>query len=141
MLGVEPPLLRGPRHWRVAAVVLVALIVVLGVIPTHETLHAVVGGGEDTAANSAHFIEYAALAFVLAVALEGWRPSRRGLALAGLASIALGIGIELVQLALPYRSAQLSDGLLDVAGTLVGLALVSWAARMRAKRSPRSHPV
>ena len=37
------PLLRGPRHWRLAAVVVVALIVVLGVIPTHATLHAVVG--------------------------------------------------------------------------------------------------
>lgn len=135
------PLLRGPWHWRLAAVVVVVLIVVLGVVPTHATLHAMVGGGEDDAANAAHFVEYAVLAFVLPLALEGWRPSRRTLVLAGLASIALGIGIELVQLGLPYRSAQVSDALLDVAGTLVGLALVSWIARVRAKRSPRSHPV
>lgn len=135
------PLLRGPRPWRLAAITLVVLIVVLGVIPTHATLHAVVGGAENTAANSAHFVEYAVLAFVLPLALEGWLPSRRTLVLAGLASIALGIGIELVQLAVPYRSAQVSDALLDVAGTLVGLALVSWIARVRARRSPRSHPV
>lgn len=135
------PLLRGPRRWRLAAVTLVVLIVVLGVIPTHATLHAVAGGGEDAAANTAHFVEYAVLAFVLPLALEGWRPSRRCLAVAGAACVALGIGIELVQLALPYRSAQISDALLDVAGTALGLALVSLIARVRAKRSPRSHPV
>jgi VanZ family protein len=127
--------MHGPRPWRLAALVAVAVIIVFGVIPTHEALQATVGRDENAATVAGHFLEYAILAVILAPALAGWRFTPRTLMVAGAACVALGVGIELVQLALPYRSAQVSDALVDVAGTVTGLALVSWVAWARARPS------
>ncbi len=128
-------LFRGPREWRLAALLIAAVIVVFGLIPTHEALQALAGERESAATVAGPVLEYAALAFVLPLALRGWGATARTMLLAGLLCIVLGIGIELVQLALPYRSAQLSDAIVDVLGTAVGLGLVSLAGSARARRS------
>ena len=112
------------------------MIVVFGVIPTHEALAATAGSNESLAASLGHFVEYAILAFVLAVAFGGWRVEVRSLALAALVAVALGWMIEVVQLPLPYRDFQVSDGIVDVAGVAAGLALFSVAALWRGARRP-----
>jgi VanZ family protein len=129
--------MRGSRGWRVAAIVLAATIVVLGVVPTQSTIHTVSGGRDDLATSAGHFAAYVVLAFVLAVALDDWRISRR--ALLGAAALAIGLGgaIELVQAPLPYRDCQLADALLDAAGATLGLAAFSVAARARRPRARR----
>lgn len=126
---------RDPRPWRIAVVIAVAVIVVFGVVPTHATLQAVAGEGEDAATVAGHFLEYLVLGFVLPLALSSGPPRLRVILVAGLLCLGLGVAIELAQLALPYRSAQLSDALVDAAGAALGLVLVSWAARSGARRS------
>jgi VanZ family protein len=80
-----------------------------------------------------HFGAYVVLAFVLAVALDDWRLSRRAVLGAAVLAIFLGVVIELVQAPLPYRDCQLADALIDAAGAALGLVVFSAAARARAR--------
>ncbi len=128
--------MRGPRGWRVLAASWALVIVVLGVVPTHETLEATVGARENLVASLGHFIGYAALAFALAVAFGGWRIAARALALAGAVAVALGWAMEVVQIPLPYREFQASDGLVDMAGVAAGLLLLSVVAPLVGERRP-----
>lgn len=125
--------MRGPRAWRIAAVAWTAIVVAFGVLPTQGMVHAIAEGRDSLLTSAGHFVEYAILAFVLAVALDAWRVGQRALVGAGLAA-GLGALIELVQAALPYRDCQLSDALINVAGAGAGLAVFSLAARSRARR-------
>ncbi|MCX6374257.1 MAG: VanZ family protein [Actinobacteria bacterium] len=118
-----------------AAVAWAAAIVVFGVLPTQGTVHAVSRGWDDLATVAGHFAAYALLAFVLAVALDDWRLSRRALLGAAALAVGLGAAIELVQAPLPYRDCQLGDALVDAAGAALGLAVLSVAVRARARRS------
>jgi len=130
--------MRGPRRWRVAAVVWAAAIVVFGVLPTQGAVHVIAEGHDDLLASAGHFASYALLAFVLAVALDDWRLSRRAVLGAAARAVSLGVAIELVQAPLPYRDCQLGDALVDVAGAALGLAVFSAVARARGRR-PRWH--
>jgi VanZ family protein len=124
----------GPRAWRVAAIAWTVVVVVFGVLPTHGTVHAVAGGHDNALASLAHFGEYAILACVTAVALGGWPLPRRALLWAGVYAVGLGALIELVQVPLPYRDGQLSDVMVNAAGAVLGVALVSLAGRPRVRR-------
>ena len=128
-------MMRGPRAWRAAAAVLVTVIVVAGLLPTHEALSAVVGEAERAATIAGHFAQYTLLGFVLPVAQRGWRPGWRVVLTAGLAAVGLGLAVEAVQLALPYRSAEAGDAVVNSAGVALGLALVSWTGRVKERRS------
>jgi VanZ family protein len=123
-----------PR-WRVAAAVWAAAIVVSGVVPMGSVVEAI--GPPDPVTTTGHFVAYAVFAFVLVVALDGWRAAPRTLALAFVIALALGAAVEVVQGPIPYRDASFFDLAVDVAGAAVGLAVVSVVARgMRS----RSHP-
>jgi VanZ family protein len=122
------------RGWVLAAAVWALVIVVFGVIPTHEVLSSTVGRHEDLAASLGHFGEYVVFAFLLAVALGGWRISVRPLVLAAAIAVALGWGIEVVQSSLSYRDFQVSDGVVDMAGVATGLAAFSVAVLWREAR-------
>ena len=110
-----------------------AVIVVFGVLPTQGPIHAVAAGRDDQVASAGHFAAYAVLAFVLAVALDDWRPGRRALLGAAALAISLGVAIELVQAPLPYRDCQLADAVIDAAGVALGLVVFSVAARARSR--------
>ena len=126
--------MRGSRGWQVTAVVWVILVIAGAVLPTQGAVHAVAGGHDNVLTTLAHVGEYAVLAFVLAVALGGWRVGPRELVWAGCLAVGLGVAMELVQGFLPYRDSQLSDALADVAGAALGLMAVSAAARVRVRR-------
>ena len=128
--------MRGSRGWRVAAVAWAAAIVVFGVLPTQGVVHAVAEGrgGDELLTSAGHFAAYVILAFVLAVALDDWRLSRRAVVGAAALAVSLGVAIELVQAPLPYRDCQLRDALVNAAGAALGLAVFSVAARARARR-------
>lgn len=128
--------MRGPRLWQVVAAAWALVIVLTGVVPTHEALEATVGSREDLVASLGHFGEYAVLAFALAAAFGGWRVEARALALAGGVSIALGWAMEVVQLSLPYRDFQVTDGLVDTAGAVAGLLVFSVVALSVGERRP-----
>ena len=116
-------LMRGPVGWRIAAAAVAAVIVVVGAgadAPGARRRSPARARGRRP--SPGHFVEYAVLGFVLPVALRGWRPGGRVLLAAGLLCVGLGLSIELVQLVLPYRSAQVSDALVDAAGAALGLA-------------------
>jgi VanZ family protein len=125
-----------PR-WRLAAAGWAAVIFASGMAPTASTVAALSDGHDAAVTTAAHFVVYALLGFLLGVALAGWRPGVRevlvGLALAAL----LGGVIELIQGPLPYRDAQLSDFLVDVAGAALGLVAFSAVAKARRSRSRR----
>jgi VanZ family protein len=129
--------MRGSVGWRVAAIVWAALVVVLGVLPTQSTVQAVSGGRDDLTTSAGHFAAYIVLAFMLAVALDDWRISRRALLGAAALAVALGVAIELAQAPLPYRDCQLADALVDAAGAALGLVAFSVAARVRRPRERR----
>jgi VanZ family protein len=120
-------------RWRVAAVVLAVAIVVLGVVPIGGMVEVV--GPPDPITTTGHFVSYAALAFVLAAALSGWRTTSRSLIAALALAVALGAGVELLQGPIPYRDASLLDLAVDAAGAVVGLAVFSAVARGRRSRS------
>jgi VanZ family protein len=84
--------------------------------------------------SAGHFAAYTILAFLLAVALDDWRLSRRAVLGAAALAISLGAAIELVQAPLPYRDCQLGDALVNAAGAALGLALFSVVARARGRR-------
>ena len=126
---------RDVRPWRIAAAAVTAVIVVFGVLPTHETLQAVAGEGEGMATVVGHFLEYLVLGLVLTLALRSEPPRLPVMLVAGLLCVGLGVAIELIQLALPYRSAQMSDVAVNAAGAAVGLLLVSLVGRTGARRS------
>ncbi len=126
--------MNGPRGWRVAAAVWTAGVIVFGVLPTHDAVHAVAAGHDDALTSAAHFAEYAVLAFVVTVALGGWPASRRALLWAGAYAIGLGALLEVVQVPLPYRDGQLSDVVVNAAGAALGLVLVSLGGRLRGWR-------
>ena len=128
--------MRGPHAWKLIAALWTAVIVLFGVIPTHEALAATAGARENLVASLGHYFEYAFLAFALAVAFGGWRVEARALALSAALAIALGWLIEVVQLPLPYRDFQVSDGLVDVAGVVTGLVAFSVVSLWRGTRRP-----
>jgi VanZ family protein len=121
--------------WRVAAAVLAVAIVVLGVVPIGGMVEIV--GPPDPVTTTGHFVSYAALAFVLAVALSGWRTTPRSLIVALALAVVLGAAVELLQGPIPYRDASLLDLAVDAAGAVTGLAVFSVVAR---GRRPRSRP-
>jgi VanZ family protein len=132
--GARQALLRGPRSWRIAAFAWAAIVVVVGVLPTQGTVKAIAEGHDSLLTSAGHFVEYAILAFVVAVALDDWRTSPRALAGAGVMAACLGALIELIQAPLPYRDCQLSDALTNIVGAGAGLIVFSLAAWMRARR-------
>lgn len=67
-------------------------------------------------------VVFAPLGAALALALNG-RPTGRRLLLATLIGAGLSLTIELVQIAIPTRVAQLGDWLLNVAGTIIGASI------------------
>jgi VanZ family protein len=129
--------MQGSRGWRLLAVAWAAAVIISGVLPTQGVVHAVAGGRDDLLASAGHFASYTVLAFLLAVALDDWRVSRRAVVGAATLAVSLGVAIELVQAPLPYRDCQLGDALVNAAGAALGLAAFSVAARARARR-PRS---
>lgn len=120
-------------RWRAAGAVLTVAIVVLGVVPIGGMVEAV--GPPNPVTTTGHFVAYAALAFVLAVALSGWRTTRRTLVVAFVLAVALGAVVELLQGPIPYRDASLVDLAVDAAGAAAGLVVFSAAARGRRSRS------
>jgi VanZ family protein len=127
---------KGARLWRVAALVWTLVIIVFGVVPTRGVVHEVARGHGDLLTSAAHFGEFVLYAFVLAVAIGGWRRDWRALSGAALIAVGLGVAVELVQALLPYRDAQIGDALVDVVGVAVGLLAFSLAAGMRARQRP-----
>jgi VanZ family protein len=125
---------RGPRGWRVAAIAWTAGVIVFGVLPTHDAVHALASGHDDALTSAAHFAEYAVLAFLVAVAFGGWPAAPRALLGAGAYAVGLGALIEVVQVPLPYRDGQVSDVVVNAAGAALGVVLVSLAGRLRARR-------
>ena len=129
--------MRGPRPWRIAAVAWTTVVIVFGVLPTHDAVHAVAAGHDASLTSAAHFTEYAVLAFIAAVAIRGWPLPWRALLWAGVYAIGLGALIEVVQVPLPYRDGQLSDVVVNAAGAALGLVLVSLCGRLLERR-PRA---
>lgn len=87
---------------------------------------------------SAHFLEFAILAFLLWLALDRSTrlPARTALAAAFFGAAAFAALDELHQAFVPGRTPDLRDLLVDLAGILAALALVRrWAARA-ARRKP-----
>lgn len=73
-----------------------------------------------------HLGAFAALTACCALALA---PGRAGMLKAGLAMLAFGVFIELVQVHIPSRSAEWQDVLADALGIVLGLGLVAGARR------------
>lgn len=111
-----------------------AVVLLFGVLPTHATLQAVAGEGEGTLTMAGHFFEFAALAFLVAMAWDG-RPSWRTFVRAAAVAVAIGVVVELVQGPLPYRDCQLSDVGVDTAGAALGLLTFSLVASWRGRTS------
>jgi len=107
-----------------------AVIGVSGVLPTRAAVHALAEGHDGLATSVGHFFAYALLAALVAGA-AGRRPRREAALRALLVAAALGGAVEAVQAPLPYRDCQAADFLVDLAGALAGLLLVSVSRRGR----------
>lgn len=83
-----------------------------------------------------HALAFAGLTSLVAFALP-MLPTRRRLTFAAAASIGVGALLELVQSALPYRSAEWLDLLADAVGALSSAVLLSLVSRCWEARTPR----
>lgn len=138
-------------------VVWALVVLAFAVVPTHAALKATVGERETLTTQVGHFVEFAVLA---ALALR-WATARaeprpggtdegraqpRGssdawivrAAAVWVATVAYGALIEVIQLPLDYRSAQAGDLVVDAAGALAGVLVVSGARALR-ERGRRAH--
>jgi len=84
-----------------------------------------------------HALAFAGLAALVAFALAKL-PLRRRLMSAASASTAVGGLLELVQSALPYRSAEWLDLLADAIGAVLGALVLASFARLREVRAVRA---
>jgi VanZ family protein len=83
-----------------------------------------------------HAGAFAGLSALIALALVDLALSRRQL-VAAVASTAVGALLELVQSALPYRSAELLDLVADAIGAVLGVLALRWARRLWEARALR----
>ena len=82
-----------------------------------------------------HALAYAGLATVLAYAMAEWQPRVAAIAVFGIA-VAFGLGVELVQLPLPYRQFSLLDLVANATGvTAVALGWSVLGHRLRFRRA------
>jgi hypothetical protein len=134
-----------------------AVILVFALVPTHAALNAAVGERETLTTQIGHFVEFAVLA-----ALGLWWMSARGRSPgdagagssagegpaggpvpvrsvlgAWAAATAFGALIEVLQMPLSYRSAQIGDLAMDAAGAAAGLLAFSCVRALRGQRSRR----
>ncbi len=125
------------RRFRWALVAVVALAVfVASVSPVAPGMAAFGPFGLVHRDKWAHATGYAILAGTLAAALSTERSRRslvRLLAVAFVVAVAYGVGIELVQGAIPTRDESAMDALADAVGALVGLAVWSVGSRLRTR--------
>lgn len=128
-LAPQPTPGRGVRWTATGAYA--ALLVVLAVIPSPARY--VAPGVSDS---TLHAVAYGVLALLVAWSVE---PSPAGLLRAAMAGVAggvvLGIGTELLQGLVPWRTAELRDVRSDLIGAAVGAALWVLLARLRALRT------
>lgn len=103
----------------VASVVLTLSVVETGTTATPPGPLGLVGVDKWT-----HALGYAALAAMLAYASVGQNHHEGRVALVALLAVAFGIGVELVQWPIPYRTASAADVLADTVG--VGLLALCW---------------
>ena len=109
---------------------------VFGVAPTYEAMNAVGVRRETAITMIGHFVEYAVLAGLLAVAFSpGGDPPRPRLVAPFALAAALGLAIELVQILLPYRECQASDVMVNVLGAAFGVGGARLVSLLRAPRS------
>lgn len=83
-----------------------------------------------------HAVAFAGLAGLIAFALPEVRDRRRQGFAAGV-STAVGALLELVQSALPYRSADVLDLLADAVGAVLGALVMAWSLRLWEARALR----
>ncbi|WP_202614485.1 VanZ family protein [Halostella litorea] len=114
-----------PRRYRVAAALAVAAVLTVGsLVPTGGSLSISGPLGLLGADKWLHGIAYAGLAGTTAFALvEDVRVDVRLAARTGAGAVAYGVGMELLQAALPYRTFSLADAAANCVGAAVGVAL------------------
>jgi VanZ family protein len=119
------------------------VVFAFAVLPTHLLLSATVGERETVVTQIGHFAEFAVLAVLGAWWLAGQNDDRTthwpnflGARVWG-AATCYGAAIEVIQLPLTYRSAQLSDLVIDAAGALAGVLAFSCARGALERRDRR----
>lgn len=107
--------------WWSAAGLCAAAILYLSVIPVPE------GPDIPWLDKAVHLIQYLALAWVLAQALRAGRLQERPyLTLAWIEATSYGLLVELIQVMLPWRSADLWDAAANAVGAAAGVWLGRW---------------
>jgi VanZ like family len=101
-----------------------AAILFLSVAPPGWILGAVPRGGWSLASSAGHVCEFGLLALLVWLALPA--------GVSGVASLAFGLVIELVQWPIPYRSFDLWDWVADAGGIATVLLVLSACRRHRA---------
>ncbi len=109
-----------------------AAVVVFAALPTREALEATVGERQGAVTLAAHLLEFVVLGLLVAAAVSLRRSPWETLVLTALVGLAVALGTELLQWALPWRSFEVRDLAVDVVGLALGLALAS--LRRRAAR-------
>jgi len=103
----------------------VAAVLVFAALPTRGALEATVGDRQSTVTLIAHFAEFIVLGALVLAAARRRRDARDALVRAVTVGLAVALGTELLQLALPWRSFEVRDLAVDLLGLVLGLALVS----------------
>lgn len=127
------PSRRRVQAWAAASWLWALAIVAAGVAPTQSVVAAVAPQRQVGLTMSGHFAEYFVLAILLSGAFSDARHWLRRTLLPVALAVGLGAAVEATQSFLPYRDAQISDGLVNALGALAGAATYGFvrAARRR----------
>jgi VanZ family protein len=123
-----------PSAWRAVPAVVYSLAVFYGGVIEIGPLPKVPGLAVDKVG---HALAFAGLAAFVGFALPTLS-ARRRLVVAASASTGVGALVELVQSALPYRSAEWLDLLADALGAVLGALVLASFARLREGRALRA---
>ena len=121
------------RGWLAWGVV----ILVVSVVPVGWVFGLTPRDAWSALGSAGHFFEFALFAVLVAVSRSRRASGSSSGYLAGaLAATGFGLAIEIVQIPIPYRSADPRDFAADVTGVAVALGALALARRRRASVSP-----
>lgn len=133
MTGVPRP---STRVWSIRvwpALLDAALILLVGSLPMGPP------GADKVSDKTLHAIAFGIFAWLASRAFRFLRPSgpsSRALLAGFTASVALGGGLELWQMLLPYRSAEFLDFVADAVGALIAVAFTAVVWQLQGARAP-----
>jgi VanZ family protein len=133
---------RGARDWiaRRGWLAWGAVVLLVSVVPVGWVFGFTPEATWSLLGSAGHFLEFGLFAVLVAVWRSRAVPASSGYVVGALGAAGYGLAIEVIQIPIPYRSADPRDFAADVAGVAVALSTLAVVRRRRRKARPAAPP-